>query len=329
MAGQDVTRDDHVPGSETWFSTFSIVAFDPRTQELGVAVQSRAFGAGAAVPWAKAGVGAVATQAAANRTYGPKAMALLEQGLSPQEVVDRITAEDPGRDRRQVAVIDTAGRIGVYTGKMVIDRNHDPKDRVHYGGWAGHARSINVQAQGNTLASEEVVKAMVAAYEKGTGTMAERLMDALDAGQSMGGDTRGMQAAGILVVAPITNTEDTTDRVVDLRVDDAPNPFAELRRVLNVRLSGAEMQRGLSLVKDGKSAEGIAALEHASDMHPRSERIYYELAQVYAGANQPTKAYAALRQAIAIAPYMKRDALESPAFAGLRENAEFKRLTAP
>src|SRR5690242_20518337 len=108
--------DGQIPGQETWFSTFSIIAFDPATNELGVGVQSRAFGAGAAVPWAEAGVGAVATQAASNRTYGPKAMALLKQGLSPEEVIKKITDDDPGRDTRQVAVIDAKGRMAAYTG---------------------------------------------------------------------------------------------------------------------------------------------------------------------------------------------------------------------
>ena len=128
----------HGDGPDPWFGTFSIIAFDPVTNELGVGVQSRAFGAGAAVPYAKPGVGAIATQASANRQYGPKAIALLEQGLSPAEVVKRITDEDPGRDTRQVAVIDAKGRSAVYTGKRVIDRNSDPKDLVHLGGYAGH-----------------------------------------------------------------------------------------------------------------------------------------------------------------------------------------------
>src|SRR5215510_9106418 len=119
--------DGQIPGQETWFGTFSIIAFDPETNQLGVGVQSRAFGAGAIVPWVEAGVGAVATQAAANRTYGPKAIALLKQGLSPEEVVKRVTDEDPGRDTRQLAVIDNKGRSAVYTGKRVIDRNNDPK----------------------------------------------------------------------------------------------------------------------------------------------------------------------------------------------------------
>src|SRR6476619_799708 len=157
---------------DPWFSTFSIIAFDPATNELGVGVQSRAFAAGAAVPFAKPGVGAVATQASANRSYGPKAIALLEQGLSPAEVVKRITDEDPGRDTRQVAVLDIRGRSAVYTGKHVIDRNFDPKDPVHYGGYAGHVTGATFSVQGNTLASEAVVKAMAEAYEHGRGSMA-------------------------------------------------------------------------------------------------------------------------------------------------------------
>jgi uncharacterized Ntn-hydrolase superfamily protein len=218
---------------DPWFSTFSIIVFDPASKEFGVGVQSRAFAAGAAVPYAKPGVGAVATQASANRQYGPKAIALLEQGLSPADVVKKITDEDAGRDTRQVAVIDAQGRSAVYTGKRVIERNFDPKDTVHFGGYAGHIAGKNFSVQGNTLKSEEVLKAMAAAYENGKGTIAERLMDALDAGQSKGGDTRGMQSAGILVVRPLPpNSESTVERIVDIRVDDAPNPFTELRRLL-------------------------------------------------------------------------------------------------
>src|SRR4051812_23040301 len=181
-------------GPDPWFSTFSIIAFDPATNELGVGVQSRAFAAGAAVPYAKPGVGAVATQAAANRLYGPKAIALLEQGLSPAEVVKRITDEDPGRDTRQVAVIDAKGRSAVYTGKRVIDRNADRSDPVHLGGWAGHVTRTNFSVQGNTLASQDVVIAVADAYERAKGSMGERLMDALEAGQAKGGDIRGMQS---------------------------------------------------------------------------------------------------------------------------------------
>src|SRR4029079_7350481 len=121
-----------------WFATFSIIAFDPATNDFGVGVQSPAFTAGAAVPYAIPGIGAVATQAAANRLYGPKAIELLKQGLSPAEVVKRLTDEDPGGATRQLAVIDARGRPAVYTGKHVIDRNSDATDPIHLGGYAGH-----------------------------------------------------------------------------------------------------------------------------------------------------------------------------------------------
>ena len=189
---------------------------------------------------AKPGVGAVATQASANRQYGPKAIALLEQGLSPADVVKRITDEDPGRDTRQVAVIDTKGRSAVYTGKHVIARNSDTNDPVHYGGYAGHVTGKNFSVQGNTLASEAVVKAMADAYEHGKGSMAERLMDALDAGQSKGGDTRGMQSAGILVVKPLPpNSESTVERIVDIRVDDATEPVRGVAAAARHRAAAA------------------------------------------------------------------------------------------
>ena len=211
------------------------------------------------MPYAKPGVGAVATQASANRQYGPKAIALLEQGLSPAEVVKRITDEDPGRDTRQVAVIDTKGRSAVYTGKRVIDRNSDPKDLVHLGGYAGHVTGENFSAQGNTLASAAVVEAMAAAYRNGKGTMAERLMDALDAGQSKGGDTRGMQSAGLLVVRPLDpKSESTVERIVDIRVDDSPEPFKELRRLLNMTMGVPNrlMTQRRGIVEGGEARRG-------------------------------------------------------------------------
>ncbi len=244
---QDRAAAPPPPDADPWFSTFSIVAFDPATNQLGVGVQSRAFAAGAAVPYAKPGVGAVATQASANRQYGPKAIALLEQGLTPAEVVRRITDEDPGRDSRQVAVIDTKGRSAVYTGKRVIERNVDRNDPVHYGGYAGHVTGASFSVQGNTLASEAVVNAMAAAYEQGAiKTMAERLMDALDAGQSKGGDMRGMQSAGILVVQPLDpKSPSTAERIIDIRVDDAVDPFRELRRLLDISQGrGKTISRG-------------------------------------------------------------------------------------
>jgi uncharacterized Ntn-hydrolase superfamily protein len=317
-------------GPDPWFSTFSIIAFDPATNEFGVGVQSRAFGAGAAVPYAKPGVGAVATQASANRLYGPKAIALLEQGLSPDEVVKRITDEDPGRDTRQVAVIDAKGRSAVYTGKRVIDRNFDKNDPVHLGGFAGHVTGKNFSVQGNTLASEDVVKAMAAAYENGKGTMAERLMDALDAGQSKGGDTRGMQSAGILVVRPIPPGSDSTvERIVDIRVDDSAEPFKELRRLLNMTLGvpAKLTERSAQLAKEGKFPEAISEQKRALEINPRAENVMFALAQRFAQAGDFKAALAPLGDAIRRQPKIYRpQAAADPLFAKMQSMAEFKKL---
>jgi len=315
---------------DPWFGTFSIIAFDPATNELGVGVQSRAFGAGAAVPYAKPGVGAVATQASANRQYGPKAIALLEQGLSPAEVVKRITDEDPGRDTRQVAVIDTKGRSAVYTGKRVIDRNSDPKDLVHLGGYAGHVTGDNFSAQGNTLASAAVVEAMANAYRAGKGSMAERLMDALDAAQSKGGDTRGMQSAGILVVRPLDpKSESTVERIVDIRVDDSPEPFKELRRLLHMTtgVPNRLMTRAAELSKAGQHAEAIAEAKKAIEINPRAETNMYALAKLYAAAGNTQLALEQLSMAIARQPKQwKFEAAKDPAFEKMRSLPEFQRV---
>ena len=318
-------RETTVP--DDWFSTFSILVHDPATNQHGVAVQSRAFGAGAAVPYAKAGVGAVATQAAANRTYGPKAIALLEQGLSPEEVVKRITDEDPLRDRRQVAVMDARGNAAVFTGSTVISRNSDPADLVHLGAWAGHVIHPNVSAQGNTLASEAVVRAMARAYLETDGEMSEKLMAALEAGQAEGGDIRGMQSAGILVVRPLTDyPNDTNERVVDIRVDDAPDPYQELRRVLNVRLSSRHTQRSAELARQGKYAEAVVEQRRAYEMHPASEQIAYTLAQRYAQSGEYLHALLALHEAVGKQPRLRQQAAGDPLFEPLREMVEFERL---
>ena len=330
LAAVLATATIHAQGPDPWFGTFSIIAFDPATNELGVGVQSRAFGAGAAVPYAKPGVGAVATQASANRQYGPKAIALLEQGLSPAEVVKRITDEDPGRDTRQVAVIDTKGRSAVYTGKRVIDRNSDPKDLVHLGGFAGHVTGENFSAQGNTLASSAVVEAMAAAYRNGKGSMAERLMDALDAGQSKGGDTRGMQSAGILVVRPLDpKSESTVERIVDIRVDDSPEPFKELRRLLYMTtgVPNRLMTRASELSKTGKHAEAIAEAKKALEINPRAETVIYGLAKLHAAAGETKLALEHLAMAISRQPKQwKSEAANDPAFEKLRALPVFQRI---
>jgi len=201
--------------------TFSIVAFDPETGDLGVAVQSKFLAAGAVVPWAQADVGAIATQSWANTTYGPKGLELLRKGLSAQEVVEALIAEDEGRDLRQVGIVDAKGNAAAFTGKDCFE-------------WAGHVVGENYACQGNILAGPQVVEAMAEAFEKAQGELARRLVAALEAGQAAGGDRRGQQSAALLVVREKGGYGGFNDRYVDLRVDDHPEPIKELKRLLGL-----------------------------------------------------------------------------------------------
>ena len=205
-------------------TTFSIVGRDSENGDLGVAVQSKFFAVGAVVPWAKAGVGAVATQSWTNTTYGSKGLELLENGLSAQETLDRLVAGDDGRSQRQVGVIDADGNVANYTGGECME-------------WAGARSGENYTAQGNLLTGEAVVDAMAEAFEETEGELAEKLMAALIAGQEKGGDRRGQQAAALLVVRDDGGEGGFNDRYIDLRVDDHKQPIKELHRLLKIRLS--------------------------------------------------------------------------------------------
>jgi uncharacterized Ntn-hydrolase superfamily protein len=202
-------------------STFSIVARDAATGDLGVAVQSKFLAAAAVVSSAQANVGAVATQAHANTTYGPRGLALLAAGLRADVVVEQLTRADPGRAVRQLGVVDRDGRAATFTGDEC-----NP--------WAGGIARDGFCAQGNILVSQDVVEAIAGAYETTDGTFAHRLLSALEAGQAAGGDSRGQQSAGILIVRERGGYGGGNDRLIDLRVDDAPAPIAELRRLVNL-----------------------------------------------------------------------------------------------
>jgi uncharacterized Ntn-hydrolase superfamily protein len=200
-------------------ATFSIVAYDKRSGDLGVAVQSRFLGVGSVVPWAKAGVGAVATQAWANVLYGPDGLAMLEGGKDAAATVAALTEADPGRDKRQLGIVDAKGRAAAYTGTACLD-------------WAGHRVGEGFCAQGNILAGEKVVDAMAEAFVAAKGELADRLVEALAAGQRAGGDKRGMQSAALLVVRKDGGYGGNNDRYIDLRVEDGKEPIAELKRLL-------------------------------------------------------------------------------------------------
>ena len=202
-------------------STFSIVAFDPKTKELGVAVESKILSVGAVVPWPQAGVGAIATQAWANTSYGQRGLRMLKQGMTPAQVGRKLIANDGNASQRQFGIVDARGRAYTYTGKGCFD-------------WAGGRTGKNFAAQGNILVSAATVDALAETFEKTRGALAERLVAALAAGQAAGGDRRGQESAALLVVRAKGGYVGFNDRYIDLRVDDHPTPIDELKRLLDL-----------------------------------------------------------------------------------------------
>jgi uncharacterized Ntn-hydrolase superfamily protein len=202
-------------------ATFSIVAYDPDTGDLGVAVQSKFPNVRPVVPWARAGIGAVATQSFANTSYGSRGLALLESGATPQQTIDILTGTDADRESRQVGIVDFKGRSATFTGKQCFD-------------WAGGIAGENFAVQGNILASPQVVENMARAFRETKATLAERLIAALEAGQAAGGDKRGMQSAALLVVRKGGGYGGYDDRFIDISVYDNPQPITELRRLYNL-----------------------------------------------------------------------------------------------
>jgi uncharacterized Ntn-hydrolase superfamily protein len=199
-------------------ATFSIVAFEPETKALGVAVQSRFLAVGAIVPWARAGVGAVATQAMANFNYGPRGLDLMSRGKTAEETLRALISSDDEREHRQLGVVDARGRVATFTGSECFE-------------WAGGVAGEHYAAQGNILVGRETVEAMAETFETTTGDLAGRLLAALDAGQTAGGDSRGKQSAALLVVKEGGGYGGNNDRLLDLRVDDHPEPIRELVRI--------------------------------------------------------------------------------------------------
>ena len=199
-------------------ATFSIVAFDPETNSLGVAVQSKFLAVGSVVPWARAGVGAVATQAMANYNYGPRGLGLMAGSMTAEQTLEALVSADEDREHRQIGVVDGRGGAATFTGSECFE-------------WAGGVTGEYYAAQGNILVGDETVEAMARTYTETQGDLATRLLSALDAGQAAGGDSRGKQSAALLVVREGGGYGGDNDRVVDLRVDDHPDPIRELVRI--------------------------------------------------------------------------------------------------
>lgn len=243
-------------------ATYSIVARDPETGEMGVAVQSHWFSVGSIVSWGEAGVGVVATQSFVNPAFGPNGLELLKSGMTSEQVVDKLIAEDEGRDVRQLAIIDVNGNVKSYTGKNCIPG-------------AGNIVGENYSVQANLMLNDKVPGAMSKAFEESKGPLAERLMAALFAAQEVGGDIRGKQSAAILVVKGRSTGQVWEDRLIDLRVEDNPEPLKELNRLLKVHRAYGHMNAGDLAVEHGDMELARKEYATAEEMFPDNEEMKY------------------------------------------------------
>ena len=243
-------------------ATYSIVARNPETGEMGVAVQSHWFSVGSIVSWGEAGVGVVATQSFVNPALGPDGLALLKSGLSAEQVVDKLITEDEGRDVRQLAIIDVNGNVKSYTGKNCIPG-------------AGNIVGENYSVQANLMLNDKVPGAMSKAFEKSTGPLAERLMAALFAAEEVGGDIRGKQSAAILVVKGRSTGQVWNDRLIDLRVEDDPYPLDKLDRLLKIHRAYGHMNAGDLAVEHGDMELAMKEYAAAEKMFPDNEEMKF------------------------------------------------------
>lgn len=263
--------------------TYSIVAFDPATGDMGVAVQSHWFSVGSIVTWGEAGVGVVATQSFVNPAFGPDGLALLKSGKTPQEALDELIKNDEGRDVRQLAILDSKGRVATWTGKKCIQA-------------AGHITGSNFSVQANMMLNDKVWPAMNEAFTKAKGTLAEKMMTALEAAQSVGGDIRGKQSAALLVVRAKSTGKIWEDRLVDLRVEDSTEPLKELRRLINVHTAYGHMNNGDLAVEKNDMTKAMEEYSSAMKMFPRNLEMKYWTAITLANKGKLDEALPMLKE---------------------------------
>jgi uncharacterized Ntn-hydrolase superfamily protein len=291
--------------------TFSIVAADPAAGEVGCAVESRYFAVGTVVPWARAGVGAVATQAAGVAAHGPRALDELAAGAAPGEALERVLAGDAGRETRQLGVVAADGTAAAHTGAECL-------------AWAGHRAGDGYAVQGNILAGEVVVGELERAFLATPGSLAERLVAALEAGQAAGGDARGQQSAAVIVErsGAAAESREGLDRVCDLRVDDHPEPIAELRRLLGILLVWDALRRATAFHEPGRYAEGAALLTAALRRHGEDPALLYDLACFECLAGDTASALSHARRALELDPGLRPSLAVDPDLAGIRRGLQ-------
>jgi uncharacterized Ntn-hydrolase superfamily protein len=295
--------------------TFSVIGRDPATGELGIAVHSKTLAVGSRVRGGKGGVAVFAHQSGSNPMYSTIGVELLEAGWTPQEALDYMVKGDSGRAGRQTSVLDIKGRSAAYTSPTISD-------------WKGHRCGVDYCAQGNTLAGPQVVDAMAKYMEESAGRMplAERLLNALQAGNDQGGDRRGVQSVGLMILLP-RSIADFGDRALDLRVDDHRDPFGEMQRVLRVRRSQDTMQPVAGMIRDKKYAEAMATAKKALELAPTQDGIHVTMAQIHLLEGRKAQALAELKIAVDMNRWNKGQLQRNAAFESLRSDPEFVRIT--
>jgi uncharacterized Ntn-hydrolase superfamily protein len=288
-------------------STFSIVAVDLEAGEAGCAVQSKYFAVGSVVPWVRAGIGAVATQAAGVAIYGARALEAIERGSSPEDALAAVLADDPGRETRQLGAVTAGGRAAAFTGADCLD-------------WAGHRVGAGYAVQGNILAGEAVVDEMARAYEETVGPLVERLVTALEAGQAAGGDKRGQQSAALVVerIGAHAETREGIDRVCELRVEDHPEPIVELRRLVGIWSVWEAQRRAHAFFERGDHAAAADSL-HAALAEREEPMLLYNLACYESLAGRRDDALVHLRRAVELDESYRALAADDPDFDAVRD----------
>ena len=287
--------------------TFSIVARDPETGDLGVAVQSHWFSVGANVAWAEAGVGAVATQSFTEVSYGPRGLALMRDGVPASEAMAQLVAADAQSNVRQLGFVDAAGRTAAHTGDKCI-------------AYAGHRVGNGYTVQSNMMGNDKVVSAMSAAYEATRGDLATRLLAALDAAQAVGGDIRGCQSAALKVVSGKKSATPWAERKMDLRVDDSPTPLVELRRLVNLARAYDHMNRGDAAIEAGNIRGAVEHYGAAATAVPDNAEMVYWQGVALAGRGELERAMPLFKKAFAADPAWVELTRRLPAAGLLPEN---------
>jgi uncharacterized Ntn-hydrolase superfamily protein len=262
--------------------TYSILARDPATGEMGAAVQSHWFSVGSAVIWGEAGLGVVATQSFVNASYGKRGLGSLRRGILPEDIITKLISEDDERESRQLAILDRKGRGAVFTGCKCIPS-------------AGHIVGEDHTVQANLMCNDKVWPEMSNAFIRSKGHLAERMLAALDAAEIAGGDIRGRQSAAMLIVKGRSSRRSWEDRTLDLRVDDHPEPLQELRRLLGVHRAYEHMNQGDVAMERGRMEEAQGHYRAAEDMFPSNEEMMFWHAVALANNGYGTDAWSLLR----------------------------------